>query len=309
MELKKILLIGGAGFIGKNFLHFQRKNYSITVLDKNEEQINYLKKFYPELDLICCDFGDMECYKDELTSFDAIIHLSAITRVQDSIINPEDNFNENVYKTFFLINQLKNINFKGKFIFASTGGAILGNFNPPCNETINPLPLSPYGASKLAIEGYLSAYNGSYDLDYISLRFTNIYGPFCEGKVSLIHNIAKKIKKKEKILINGDGSISRDFISTEDIASAIDLAINSYESGVFLIGSGKSATVHDILKIYIKLGYLDEKMIQFNDPIKGEVNRFEADISKAKDVLGFSPKTNLLKDIPIVYDYVNNGKI
>src|SRR5205823_2275190 len=108
-----------------------------------------------------------------------------------------------------------------RFILASTGGAVLGDAVPPVHEGMPARPLSPYGASKLACEGYCSAYYGSYAIPTVALRFSNVYGPYSYLKGSVVPVFFKRILAGEPLVIHGDGAQTRDFLYVDDLCRAI----------------------------------------------------------------------------------------
>ncbi|MFW6163840.1 MAG: NAD-dependent epimerase/dehydratase family protein, partial [Planctomycetota bacterium] len=108
---------------------------------------------------------------------------------------------------------------------ASTGGAIIGDCEPPVHEDMVPRPVSPYGASKLAAEGYCSAFAGSYNMNTVALRFANVYGPYSYHKGSVIAKFFKNILHDEPLTVYGDGTQTRDFVYTGDLCQAIQKVI------------------------------------------------------------------------------------
>ena len=121
-----------------------------------------------------------------------MVHLAADTRVMDSIENPAHNFEYNVIGTFNLLELCRELGVN-RVVAASTGGAILGDVEPPVHERMAPQPTSPYGASKLMLEGYLSAFSSSYGVSGCALRFSNIYGPRSFHKGSVVAHFYKRI--------------------------------------------------------------------------------------------------------------------
>lgn len=182
---KRVLVTGGCGFVGCNLINelASRGYASISVLD-NESTGSRAHLGVP-VDLLVADIRDFEAVDEAVRDADVIIHLAADTRVLDSLADPQENFNVNVVGTFAILEAMRRHG-KQRIINASTGGAILGNAEPPVHEEMVPRPLSPYGASKLAVEGYLSAYAGGFGLAPISFRFANLYGPLSFHKGSVV---------------------------------------------------------------------------------------------------------------------------
>ena len=155
--MKKILITGGAGFIGRHLADHlvSHGGYDVTVID-NESLGDRTHLDLDKIRFIHGDLADRDDVRGALEGQDAVVHLAADTRVMDSIENPRHNFDNNVIGTFNLLELSRELGI-GRIVAASTGGAILGDVEPPVHEEMAPRPTSPYGASKLMLEGYLSA--------------------------------------------------------------------------------------------------------------------------------------------------------
>ena len=226
----RILITGGAGFIGSNLL---------MQLDQTEHKVRILDNFsngdsgYDHSktnNVIIGDIRDYNFCEEATRDIDAVIHLAAKGNVADSINNPDENFQNNVQGTF---NILKACAKNGviKFILASTGGALMGNCELPVNESSVPKPISPYGASKLACEGYCQAFSHIHDININILRFANVYGPYSLNKVGLVNTVMRNISNKEPIIVYGDGSSTRDFIYVDDLCRGIIQALHHNNKG------------------------------------------------------------------------------
>ena len=141
---------------------------------------------------------------------DTIIHLAANTGVGPSIEKPQVDMSVNIIGTFNYL-EASRVNKISKFIFASSGAPI-GEVEPPIHEEIPPHPLSPYGASKLAGEGYCSAYKNTFGIETVVLRFGNVYGPGSINKSSVVAKFIRKAINGDILEIYGDGMQTRDFI-------------------------------------------------------------------------------------------------
>ncbi len=175
--MKSYLVTGGCGFIGVNLTaRLVAQGGRVRILDNlslgKREDVDPLG-----VDLQVGDIRDFAAIKAACEGIDTVIHLAAHTRVVESVTNPELNFEINAIGTMNALRACRDAGVK-KFIFASTGGAILGEREPPVHEGMVARPVSPYGASKLVGEGYCSAFFGSYGLNTVALRFSNVYGPY-----------------------------------------------------------------------------------------------------------------------------------
>ncbi|GAB3864427.1 SDR family oxidoreductase [Nocardioides maradonensis] len=290
--MKNVLITGGAGFVGDHLADhlLRRGEYAVTVID-NEVlgDRNVL-----DLDRVTFIEGDLRSTDDVAKAVegqDVIVHLAADTRVIPSIEDPAFNFDNNVVGTFNLLQAARAAGVQ-RVVAASTGGAILGDVTPPVHEEMAPQPTSPYGASKLMLEGYLSAFSASYGLSGAALRFSNIYGPRSFHKGSVVAHFFKQMLDGEPLVVYGDGSQARDFLYAGDLVEAIEAAMNSTATGAFQLGSGKPTTVNELLDVIRTVTGLDPE-VQYKDFRAGEVRLTWCQVDKAREHLGFEPRTPL----------------
>ena len=293
----KVTLIGGLGFIGTNLqkvlLGWGHDPSKIVVIDDLSNSADV--KISDEVRVELGDFAKLKNLDSILRETDILVHLAADTRVQDSIENPQKNFQKNVLDTFELLESCR-INNVRKFVFASTGGAILGDVAPPIDETMTPLPKSPYGASKAAVEAYLSAYFHSYGIPYLVLRFSNIFGQFSSNKKSVVSAFIKQIHDDNEVMIFGNGKQTRDFLYADDLCEGITRALIADSRGVYQLGSGVGTSILEIADLVIE-SFDQSVAIKFLDPLVGEVQNTYCDINKAIGDFGFSPVTPLKQAI------------
>ena len=225
---------------------------------------------------------------------DCVVHLAANTGVGPSVEDPRLDMDCNVVGSFNVLEAAR-INGAMKFVFASSGAPI-GEVEPPIHEEIAPHPVSPYGASKLAGEGYCSAYYRTFGLETVCLRFGNVYGPGSYNKASLVAKFVKLAMNDEVCEIYGDGSQTRDFIYIDDLVSAILLAIEKPVGGeIFQIATGRERTVMEVaILIQDSLKSRGLHMSIEHQPSRlGDVLRNYSDTSKALRLLGWQSKTEL----------------
>ena len=302
--MTNVLITGGAGFIGRHLAdHLTRQDdASVTVIDN--ESLGDRKHL--DLDRVRFIEGDIRI-RDELRSAlegqEVVIHLAADTRVIESIADPSHNFDTNVVGTFNLLELGRELGVQ-RVVAASTGGAILGDVEPPVHERMAPQPTSPYGASKLMLEGYLSAYSNSYALSTCALRFSNIYGPRSFHKGSVVAHFYKRILDGEKLVVYGDGSQTRDYLFVSDLVQAIWTAAQSPAQGAFQLGSGKPTTLNQLLDVMRTVTGLDLD-VAYQEFRAGEVRDTWCDISKARAGFGFDPGTGLEEGLALTWDWFN----
>ncbi len=244
-------------------------------------------------DLRVGDIRDMAALKDACQGMDVVVHLAAHTRVVESISHPELNFEINAIGTMNVLRACRDAGVK-KVIFASTGGAILGEQVPPVHEGMVPRPVSPYGASKLVGEAYCSAFCGSFGLNTVALRFSNVYGPFSYHKGSVVAQFFRNLMQEEPLVIYGDGQQTRDFIYVDDLVDAVLLADKSETPGeVFQIASGRETSLKDLLAAMKRVLPSVKFDVRYQPARAGEILRNYASIEKARRLLGYNPSKKL----------------
>lgn len=306
----KILITGGCGFIGLNLIEYLKKNtdHKILVLDNlSLGRKEHIAGF--GVDFVEGDIRDRELVRDLAGNVDSIVHLAADTRVMDSIADPDFNFDVNVAGSYNLLRAARQADVK-HFVFASTGGAIVGEVAPPVNESMAPHPQSPYGASKLSMEGYCSAFAGSYGMKTVSLRFSNVYGPHSYHKGSVVAAFFKQILKGEPLTVYGDGSQTRDYVFSEDLCSAIAGGLGLETGGEAIqLGSGWETSLNELISAMREVvgpGYNIDVVYK---PFRaGEVRFNYADIGKARRILGYYPKTGLREGLEKTWRWFLDSK-
>ncbi len=299
-----VLITGGCGFVGTNLIDYLLLNtdWKINVLDNlSAGKLEYLTCI-DNYDKDRIDFykGDIRNEKDislSLEGCDHVIHLAAQTDVISSIDSPLEDAEINIIGTIKLLQAA--VKKEVKRLTLASSAAPLGEQDMPIHEEKVPEPMSPYGASKLSCEGYCSAFAESYGLKTVALRFSNVYGPYSWHKGSVIAKFIKQIIDGEKPVIYGDGDQTRDFIHTKDISQALHMSTikdlpRDYE--LFQVATGEETSVNELYE-YIsrkmdKMGY-DISEPEYGKERSGEIYRNYADITKAKDKLGYNPKIKL----------------
>jgi len=301
--MKTYLVTGGCGFIGVNLIpRLIEQGARVRVLDNlslgRREDVEPLG-----VDLQIGDIRDRSALTAACKGIDVVVHLAAHTRVVESLTDPQINFDVNAIGTLNVLEACRAAGIP-KMIFASTGGAILGEQTPPVHEGMVPRPISPYGASKLAGEAYCSAYAGAYGLKTVALRFSNVYGPFSYHKGSVVAQFFRNLLRGEPIVIYGDGEQTRDFLYVADLVDAILLADKAELAGeVFQIASGRETSVRalvDAMKAMLPDRTFD---IRFEPARAGEILRNYANIEKARRMLGFDPTTRLDDGLPRTWQW------
>jgi len=287
------LVTGGCGFIGVNLVsRLVGRGDRVRVLDNlslgRREDIEPLAA-----ELEVGDIRDYATVAKACKGADVVVHLAAHTRVVESVSDPELNFEINAIGTMNVLRACREAGVR-KMILASTGGAILGEQEPPVHEGMVPRPVSPYGASKLVGEAYCSAFFGSYGLNTVALRFSNVYGPYSYHKGSVVAQFFRNLMQKEPLVIYGDGEQTRDFLYVTDLVEAILLADKGDTPGeVFQIASGRETSLRALLDAMKKAIPELTFDVCYEPARAGEIRRNYASIEKAHRMLGYDPKTRL----------------
>jgi UDP-glucose 4-epimerase len=299
--MMKILVTGGAGFIGSNLVpHLVALGHHVVVLD-NLSVGQRPPQFRSVVKFCLGDFLDEQVLKQCLANVDTVVHLAAMSGVMDSIADPVRCFANNAEGTFRLIEAACRAGIT-HFVNASTGGAILGEATPPISEAMAPAPLSPYGASKLATEGLCSAYSASYGLPCVSLRFSNIYGPNSAHKKSVVAAFIKQVLKDEPLFVYGDGTQQRDYLFVGDLVRGIAAAIGQRVSGTFQLGSGRPTSLLELIQA-IEVSAGRKLAIECRPSRKGEVHSTWCDITKASEAFDYRAPTTLAAGVRATWDW------
>jgi UDP-glucose 4-epimerase len=290
----KILVTGGAGFIGSNVVDaFVKDGHEVTVLDNlstgKEENINPEVKFY-NVDLL--DIESLELVFREFKP-DVVNHHAAQIDVRKSVEDPAFDAETNIIGSINLFELSINYGVR-RVIFASTGGALYGEPKAlPAKENTPIEPLSPYGVAKYCAENYLNYFKRLYGIERVILRYANVYGPRQDplGEAGVVAIFTGKILKGEKPVIFGDGNQTRDYVFVEDVVKANVLALEGKE-GIYNIGTGIETSVNELIDIFSKVLGCEIKP-EYAPPRIGEVHRISLDADMAKRELGFVPKYSL----------------
>ncbi len=311
------LITGGCGFIGTALIrslkdeggHGIRVVDNLTVGDRDDlaTASDFVEKS-PEdpgpvspdgpVELVVGDILDEDLALRASRGADAIVHLAANTGVLPSIEDPRGDCSKNVFGTLNYLEAARH-NGVGRFVFASSGGTVIGEVEPPIHEEMAPHPVAPYGASKLAGEGYCSAYFQTFGVQSVALRFGNVYGPLSGHKNSVVARFIKRATNGEVLEIYGDGAQTRDYIFIGDLIRAIKLSATTSGVGgeTFQIATNAETTVRELtdrlLAALAEAGVKDVEVRNAEDLGRRGVSRNFADTSKAKRLLGWQAEMEL----------------
>ncbi len=283
-----VLVTGGCGFIGSNLVRrLAARGVRLRLLDNLSVGTRDTLPPGSGVDLIVGDIRDGAVVARAVEGVEAVVHLAASTGVSDSVSDPASDFDANVVGTFNLLRASVAASVR-RFVFASSNAAI-GEHPPPVDELRVPRPISPYGAGKLAGEGYCAAFAAAYGLQTFVLRFSNVYGPGSTHKTSVVARFIREGLQKGAVTVYGDGRQTRDFLYVEDLCSAVEAALAATGSGeVFQIASGTETTVLTLVATLKAVAARDFDVV-FAPARAGDIARNVSDISKATRLLGYRP--------------------
>jgi UDP-glucose 4-epimerase len=273
---KNVLITGGEGFIGSNLARFLAKNNNIKIFDIKTGK----------------DIRNLDLLKKELKDVDYVFHFAGLISVEESIRKPLEYIESNVVGSYNVLKAALDAGIK-KVIFASSA-AVYGDCpENPKKENIHLTPKIPYSILKLTTERIMEAFRND-RLDTVSLRFFNVYGPgqkLNSSYSAVIPTFINNALKNENLVIFGDGKQTRDFIYIKDVINACILAAEK-GSGEFNIGSGMPTSINDLARLIIKLTNSKAKIL-YEKQREGDIIHSLADITKAKEILGFQPSYDI----------------
>ena len=296
----KILVTGGAGFIGKHLVKFLRRNgYEVTIFDKfsNSSKNSISNIMNMGVQVIEGDITKPNEISNAIKKQEIVIHLAAKISVQESIENPINTFQVNVDGTINVLVACKK--YKVKKLIVASSAAVYGesSLNVKLTEKSKMIPISPYGQSKVKMEQIINKFVEEHNINCIVLRFFNIYGMGQSDEYAgVITKFIKRVTQNKSLKIFGDGLQTRDFVSVYDVINSIHKAISSDKNMTYNIASGTAITINELAKTIISISGKKLEIKHIN-PKKGDIRYSCADISLAKKNLRYNPKIHIKEGI------------
>ena len=289
----KYIVTGGAGFVGSNLVKLLvNQGHDVTVIDNlhtgKKENLDSLNK---KIQFKNIDIRDYELLEKNLKNINGVFHQAALTVVQDSFDKPKEYHDVNVVGTENIFKLAHKNNFK--VVYASSSSVYGHKNNIPIKETESREPINPYGQTKLDDEYLVKKYS-KMGVKIIGLRYFNIFG---KGQTleyaGVITKFLDRIKQKKAPMIYGKGSQIRDFIFVEDIVEANFMAMTSDVSNLLVnVGTGNAISILELAQMMIKISKLDLEPL-FLDPLDGDIEKSQADITLSKQSFHWNAKTKL----------------
>jgi len=280
----RILITGGAGFIGSNLCRvLLAAGLEPVVVDDGRAEVDYLPEGVERHGLAVADLAEQ---RDLLGGVEAVVHLAARPSVEFANDHPLEALDANVGDTLRVLLAAAEAGVP-RLVCASSNAAA-GNVVGPVHEQILPRPASVYGATKTASEAFCSAVSESYGVQAVSLRFSNCYGPWSDHKRSAVHLFIRKALAGETVTVYGDGLQTRDFIYVEDIARCIQLAATRECGPVLQVGTGVETTVRALIDA-IERAVGRPLDVEEAPPRRGDVLTSVSDNRLAEQQLGWKP--------------------
>jgi UDP-glucose 4-epimerase len=311
----KCLVTGGAGFIGSNLVDaLLARGDEVAVVDdlSTGRRANLDEALAAGAELVELDIRDAEALAMLVGERrpETIFHLAAQIDVRKSLEDPAFDAAVNVGGTANVLEAARAAE-AGRVVFISTGGAIYGEGEGqqlplPLPEDAPIAPLSAYGQSKFAAEGYLALYERLYGLSGVSLRLGNVYGPRQDplGEAGVIAIFCGLLRSGERPTVYGDGTQTRDYIYVGDVVAAALAAAGSAVTGPLNIGTGQETNVLELAEALGRLGGADGFDPELAPPRMGEVQRIALDASRAERELGWRPATGLDEGLRLTLDSI-----
>jgi len=315
---KRVLVTGGAGFIGSHVSDvFIANGWAVEIVDNlsSGKRSNVpAEATFHEIDIRSPEASRLV----QEGTFDVIVHLAAQIDVRRSVADPLFDASVNVLGSLNILEAVRNSDRaqRTRVVFSSTGGAIYGDLATPPTVEITPKePDSPYAITKLAVEHYLSYYTRIHGLDTVVIRFGNVYGPRQDphGEAGVVAIFCGRVMQNRPLTIFGDGMQTRDYVHVTDVAEAAFLVattslppVQRLDDRAFNIGTGSATSVVDLARVLLDAAGANVP-IEFAPRRAGELQDSCLSVDKARAVLGWSPRITLEQGLAGTYQFAANS--
>lgn len=297
----RILVTGGAGFIGRHLVRYLLKQgHTVTIFDNFSNSTKDSVSDLTSMGAISIegDVTDMEDIVSATRDQEIVVHLAAKISVSESIKNPQETMRVNVDGAMNVLEGCKKNSVRNTILVSSA--AVYGDVGSPqtiLTEDSRTNPLSPYGKSKLTMEQMASEFVKSNKMSCVIFRIFNIYGKGQSDEYAgVMTRFTKRIQNNESLVIYGDGLQTRDFVSIDDVIVAFSCAMSAFDKHgrIYNIGSGKSVSIKDLAGLMLQI--TGKKLEVFFEPAReGDIRFSQASIERARKELGYNPRVDLVE--------------
>ncbi len=296
--MSKVLVTGGAGFIGSHLVNaLVKQGHEVSVIDNLSSakviSIARLQKVRDSIEYVEDDIRNFDVVKKLTAGKDIVYHLAAQSDVATSIKDPFMDAQVNIFGTLNVL-RAAHMDAVPRVVFFSSAAVYGDTKKLPITESIPPNSISPYGLSKYAAEQYCKYFADYFNLEAFAVRTFNVYG---EGSAGVIYKFIDEIKQSGKIKVFGDGKQTRDFLSVHDVVSCclkmLDAKVKGAEKfHLYNLANGKETSLNEIIKILKQLSSKEFK-VDYTEPRPGDIKRSLASNEKIKKELKYRPKVSL----------------
>ncbi len=306
------LVAGGAGFIGSNIVHeLVKRGEEVKVLDNlSTGNMQNISDILDAIEFVHVDVRDLESVRKAVKGVDFVMHQAALPSVARSVDNPIDSNEVNVNGTLNLLVASRDAGVK-RFVYAASSSAYGNSPALPKNEDMPSRPLSPYAVSKLLGEHYCRIFHTIYELETVSLRYFNVFGPRQDPASpysAAIPKFINAILKGDPVTIYGDGEQSRDFTYIQNVVNANLLACEAPDAAgtVINVACGDQISLNLLISIIEEELGIEAQRV-YTQPLPGDVKHSRADISRARELLGYEPAVAFDEGLKMTVQWFANG--
>lgn len=310
MKKHRIVVTGGAGFIGSNIVDaYVNAGHSVAVIDNlssgKKDNVNPGARFYR------VDITDAEGVRKVIAreKADIVSHHAAQIDVRKSVADPGYDAQINILGALNVLEAAKSCNAK-KVLFSSSGGTIYGECGRRApDETFPGKPLSPYGITKYSLEFYLQYYAAIHGMKFTCLRYANVYGPRQDphGEAGVVAIFSERMLNGTDVIIFGDGKQERDYVFVEDVVQANLLALDKGDNEIINIGTGVRTSVNELFRVMATVSGYTRKPI-YKPARAGELMKSFLNNSKAGSILNWKPGVTVKTGLKKTLEYFNANR-